>query len=567
MVHLVKKKIKKNNYLYLEHRKWENNKSVRDFSIYLGSETKLIENPKRLRLFQKDKFNVDIIDFGLPATLTRIVEKLDLIEIINQATNKREQGSSVGEYIALAAVNRCVEPSSKSQLRNGFNSSYLKTLKSIYPVHENYLDAMAYVNHFKYIDQNVIEDIELKLVHKLQQQFGVKMDHLSYDPTNFFTYINPKADAQHLPRHGKSKEGRNTLNLVALSLFCTSNEGIPIMHQTYPGNIQDATHFKTEFPRFLNRLLKLGIATSSVVLVFDKGNISVEAFKMIDNSQLTWISSVRPSSHKDLHQLIEQDFVFHTLPNEKQVGTAELIREMHGKDRRLIVCYNAKQQRWNANNLRTKVELKVQAVDRYFEKRLNHKKWRSKKAVLSKIEKLLGKQYLQYIDFQVSGSHAKLNYVIIIKSDDLGSKLETLGKSYLMTNDFTTPAAEIIWKYRQQFTVERAFSYLKGPEQIRVRPMYHYVDSSIRGHMFTCVLALLLLMLLEREVRQFDNNLSLPTIIQLLKQIKVARINFSTQEPGLEKIANMTKEARTLYQNLNLQHLFEKDFKDSNDED
>lgn len=553
MVYLVKKKLKNNTYLYFEHRKWEDNKSVRAFSIYLGAESKLIKNPKRLRLFDNENVSVDIYDFGLPAILTRIVDKLDLIDIINQCTGKRNQGRSVGEFITLATINRCVQPSSKAKLQKWFNSSYLQ---SIFPNHDQYLDSMAYVNHFKYLDQDTLENIELKLAQKLQEEFGIKMDQLMYDPSNLYTYINPKKENQQLAKHGKSKEGRNTLNLVAISLFCTRDEGIPIMHNTYSGNIQDATHFKNELPRFLKRMEKLGIEDSSITLVFDKGNISEDAFGLIDESQLTWISSVRPSSHKDLHELVSKDFTFHTLPNGKEVGIKDYTRKMHKKDRRLIVCYNEKQQEWNAHNLQLKIQSRVKAVNDYFDGKLNIKKWRSKKAVITKIESLIGKKHSHYIDFQVTGSYAKLKYSITIKTEYTEEIEQTLGKSYFMTNDLKSPSSEIIWHYRQQYTVERAFSYLKGPEQIRIRPMYHHIDSSIRGHIFTCVLALLLLSLLEKEVRLFEPNLSQPTIIELLKEMKVARISLSEQEPSFDKIANMSKEAKNLYQQLNLVDLF-----------
>ncbi len=80
------------------------------------------------------------------------------------------------------------------------------------------------------------------------------MDQVMFDPTNYYTYINPKNDMQLLPRHGHSKESRHTLNLVGVSLFCSSDYGIPIMHKVYPGNIRDVTQFKTEFPRFIDRL-------------------------------------------------------------------------------------------------------------------------------------------------------------------------------------------------------------------------------------------------------------------------------------------------------------------------
>ena len=83
---------------------------------------------------------------------------------------------------------------------------------------------------------------------------------------------------------------------------------------------------------------------------------------------------------------------------------------------------------------------------------------------------------------------------------------------------------DIVWLYRQQFTIERLFDYLKNPDLIRIMPMFHFKDDSIRGHIFTCVLGLMLLTLLQREIRQKYPDMALRQIIDLLSQIKLTEI-------------------------------------------
>lgn len=45
-----------------------------------------------------------------------IATKLGLIDLIHEIVHKREQGPSVGHYIVLAALNRVLDPMSKSQI-------------------------------------------------------------------------------------------------------------------------------------------------------------------------------------------------------------------------------------------------------------------------------------------------------------------------------------------------------------------------------------------------------------------------------------------------------------------
>jgi transposase len=539
MVHLVKKEIKGKIYLYLEQRARINGKSKRIWQKYLGAEEKI---KVQTALLVEPRLEVSTFDFGLPIVLMTLAQRLDLVHIINECTQKRQQGLSVGDYVLIATLNRCIQPRSKNQLRKWFYSTYLQTL---FPKIETYLDSMAYTNHFQYLTEAAIEAIETQINAKLLTTFQVKMDELFYDPTNYATYINPKT--QTLPRHGHSKEGRQILNLVSLSVFCTSDGGIPIMHRTYAGNIHDAAHFKTEYPRFLARLHALGLSPSHVTLVFDKGNISDEVFQEIDTSGIHWVASVRPSSHKDLQKLGPTDFPMYTLPNGKTLGILEVQRELHGRDCRLLVTYNPRRAHWAGQNLRKKLETKLAQIQEWFRERLNVKKWRSAEAVEQKIRAIIHtKAHFQFITYHVTGEFGQVNYTVTLNEDAIQAHLKTLGKSFVMTNQARMSPLDLIWLYRQQYTVEQAFKYLKNPNILRITPIYHWKDECIRGHNLTCVLGLLLLTLLHREVQRVFPELSLPRTIELLSEIRISHINFSGSRKVIKKLEKIAPAAKKL---------------------
>ncbi|GAI14225.1 unnamed protein product, partial [marine sediment metagenome] len=127
MVHLTKKKKNGKKYLYLEERGWINGKSVRLWQIYLGPEQKFKE---RSQIIMIPEVETETIEFGLVAALLLTAEKLGVVDIINEITNKRNQGLSVGEHMLFAAINRCVQPTTKHLLKEWFNST---VLKRIYP--------------------------------------------------------------------------------------------------------------------------------------------------------------------------------------------------------------------------------------------------------------------------------------------------------------------------------------------------------------------------------------------------------------------------------------------------
>lgn len=149
---------------------------------------------------------------------------MGVAEIIDEYTEKQNQGLSVGEHMLIGAINRCVELVSKTQLKRWFDSTILK---KIYPKLGSTLDSRSYWTHSRYLNEDNIEKIGAALARASMEQFNVSFNDLLFDPTNFFTYINPRGGNQTIPKHSYSKEGRHTLNLVNLSLFCALDGGFP----------------------------------------------------------------------------------------------------------------------------------------------------------------------------------------------------------------------------------------------------------------------------------------------------------------------------------------------------
>jgi transposase len=549
MPFLIKKKIKGNIYLYLAKNARIDGKTRRIWEKYLGPINKIDE---KTEILIDTEPSIMTLDFGLPITLMQLIQQLDLIEIINECTNKRSQGLSVGHYVALAAINRCVKPTSKVKLRRWFEHTAL--FKEFPPI-DTYLDSMAYTNHFKYLTPEVIEDIEARINKKLVEAFDVSMNTLFYDPTNFFTFINPKEGSE-LPKHGHSKEGRFTLNLVGLSLFCTKDGGLPVLHEIYPGNVQDAKLFKQQVPRLLERLKRVGIAPEEICLVFDKGNLSQEAFDQINAAGIHFICSIRPSTQKEFDYLTPKDFSLELLPNGKELGVLEFTQNPYGQKDRLLVVYNPRLRAWQERNLRIKLEKKVAAVREWFKGRLNKKKWRSPEVVDTKIKCIMKtKKYLELVDYSVSGTTGNIKYSISINEASLKAHLDKLGKSYFLSNHPYMKPLEVVWMYRQQYTVETAFKYIKSPDLLSIRPMFHWADESIRGHLFTCVLGLLLLTLLTRKIQTEFKKMSIKEIVDYLSEIELAIISYKGTKRIIKKIVDLSPEATELSDFLGLEAL------------
>lgn len=425
MVHLVRKKKNDKTYLYLRQNHRVNGISRKKWQAYLGPEHRLDKLKEKLDMLRKPQ-SIKTSDFVFPAVLLGIAKKLDLVNIINKHTSKRIQGLSVGEYMLIATLNRCIKPTSKNQIQKWFDKTYLR---DEFPQINTYLNSSAYSNHFKYLNVEIIANIEADIHKKLISEYAVDMSSLFYDPTNFYTFINPDDD-QLLPKHGHSKEGRKSLNIVNLSLFCSNDGGIPIMHKTYPGNIHDATHFKTELPRFLERMKEMNINSDKIVLIFDKGNISDEFYQELEASDLKFICSMRPSTQKLFHHLIGDDFEVFELPNKKKVGVKEFAKKIKNRVYRTIVSFEPSRNKWYGSNLIEKLDKYIAEMDNWFPDRLNKKDmWSEKDRVLKKILSIIKEEHLPFIDYSIEGPSGKLKLTYSKNQTAIDKHYKALGKS------------------------------------------------------------------------------------------------------------------------------------------
>jgi len=555
MVHLTRKKKKGNYYLYLEESIWINGKSQRAWQKYLGPEDKLKDITFNSLLTTRAKeVEFQTIEFGCSAALWQIAKEIDLAGIIDANTRKeRTQNLSLGEYITIAAINRCVAPCSKSKVKQWFEKDWLSTR---YDINPNILNAQTYWNHFQYLKDKDLQKIELDLGKTVVDKYELDLDSLFYDPTNFFTF-SKGGNGSEILQFGHSKENRNGCRLVNYSLLCARESGIPLMHETYAGNIQDAKEFKQVPQRVADRLLALDRDPKHITLVFDKGNHSKDAFTAIDELGLGFIASRRNSTHKDLLSLPEKEFTKTILPmTKKEILYVKTTKKIYGKDRMLYVVLDPKKQKRQVVKFGEYLEQKVSAIKNYFKNRLNVKKWVRKEAVQKKLKSMIGKRpFADVIVTELQGTEGQLILTVSIDNDAKKAHEKTLGRTILFTNrEDWTPEA-VIWAYREQYIVEHAFREMKSPTAIAIRPMYHHANTSVRAHVFLCVIGLLLLSLLRLKLARKSILTSYDELLYQLRSIHALKILLPSKARTLWKLERIPLSASNIFRALNLRHL------------
>jgi transposase len=472
--------------------------------------------------------------FGDVAALYDQAAQLGLVELIDAHIPKRHQGLSVGQYLLLAAINRAACPTSKARLGAWYRQTILPRL---IPASAAQLSSQAFWNHMELVREEDIDAIEKKLSTRLIQRLKLNLRTLVYDGTNFFTYINTRNPAQ-LPARGHNKQKRGDLRQVNLGLLVSTDFHVPLLHRVYTGNVNDAPAFETISAELAERYRQLAQGCDHITLIFDKGNNSAEAFQTLDQSPFHFVGSLVPSQHPDLLK-IPSEQLRPLGARLEGVSAYRTRKKVFGQERTVLVTFNEYLLEGQMQGISASLEKARRKLHALQQNLLRHRQGRIQggrapkaESVTKQVEQILSGQHLkQLIRYEVSGgSVPRLAY----RTDTAAfARLvgTQLGKTLLFTDNDDWTDEEIVLGYRAQHHIESAFRDMKNPHFLGWSPMFHWTDSKIRVHAFYCVLALLLVSVLQRTLHQHGLDLSLTRLMEQLGSIQEVLLIYP-RKPG-----------------------------------
>ena len=563
MVFLFEKNVKAQNktytYLCLGHTKWINGRSKRIWETTLCRKDQVEESLQDIKrkLSRKPPEPVEHA-FGLVHALFSICKEINLIEIINECTAKREQGFSIGEYITLLAINRAAALNSKSQVRKWFDKT---ALSRVFPGISETLTTQNILNQMGYLDQEIIRCIEAKVCKNAYSTFGLESECFLFDPTNFFTYIR-EYKKNTIAQRGHNKKKRNDLRQVSMSLLVTRDEcNVPLMHETYEGNIPDVLHFTEVLVLMERRFKAIGIALPAITLVFDKGNNSEEAYKFLDSKGLHFVSTIRPSMNvsKSLLDvpLSEYEELWTKKNGRKVLGyrTTTTVYLGKGTQNTLIATFDEDTFALQEHDLDKRINKALSKLKEFIKVQLNTKpQWKDPKKVMTKIEReiLKTKKLRSLITYSIREASDGLKITWKLEDSARKEHVKPLGKSIIFSNRNDWSTLEIVKTYRAQIDVERQFKELNKRDRISVMPMYVWTDQMIRVHGYISVLALLLSNLLYRKIRLGGITASKDKCLEALEEIKEIRLYYDEEESPEVLLTRMSPLQRKLFNLLDL---------------
>ncbi len=528
------KKIKSGRpYYYAVESARVNGKPRIVWQKYLGTVESIVERANRAKP-PKPKETV-IFQFGAAAALYRITQMLGLIEVIDHHFPKRDQGPSIGQFIALAAINRAIDPKSKVKIGPWYQRTILQR---IYKHPASAFSSQRFWDAMEAIDVHRIPRIEQEIVERVVATFELRPDYLLYDTTNFFTFIDTFNHRCGLAQRGKSKAKRHDLRQIGLALLVTNECHIPVIHHVYEGNLHDSTVFKALTGRLARTLRALRSSPEEVTLIFDKGNISRDNLDRVHMERISFVAALTSAHHKDLLTVPLSDYrtTSARLAGVKSLRTSKAI---FGRECTVVVKFSERfytKQLANFSAGITKCTTRLLSLSKELLAWQEGKKKRGRRptsaSVSKRVQEILKAQHMKEV-FEVSiaqeGGVPSLNFATY--PEKIWEITEGyFGKTVLATDREDWSDEEIIRAYHGQHEIEQAFREMKEPPFLRWQPMGHWTDQKIKVHAFYCVLALLLVGLNRYQLQKEGLLLSPHEMLDQLSNIEEVAILYPKQK-------------------------------------
>jgi transposase len=465
----------------------------------------------------RTRFRTQIV--GALPVITHYLERLDLATTIDDLVPW--QGDiPLGTLVEVLVANRLLQP--KALFRVG-QWAETAAVTDYYGLTAEQLNDDRLGRSLERLAAHA-PDIQAALVLKAIEHFELDVTQIHYDLTTVELYGAYEVESTEgqpppspMPTYGRTKSGRKHVKQVQLGLDVTGDGGVPVGHLPLDGNAGEVTSH-LENLKLLARTLPRGklLYISDTKLDAPKNLLAIAARKgqflcggvLLQQLQARYLGlrgelkpvdyypdsqARRPAEERDRYEAFE---VAEHLEGPVDGRAVRL-------DYRLIFVWSESKARQEATT-RERHTAKIVAEFEAVQRNLGRYSLKTTEAIVRRLEAAKGK-YAEgaLLDYRlVQDTDGRFRLTWEIDAAALGRCQHLEGVYVLKTNlpERSCPLAEVLRTYKGQSRVERRFHHLKGP--LAVAPMFLKNPERIAGLMCVLVWALMVLALMERQVRR-----------------------------------------------------------------
>lgn len=520
----------------------ENGKTKHKRLLYFGSVDK--QTAERLKIaFSKDfdSFtNIDKVDFNqsvpyghfyLLEAINKQIKLFDSLEASFESSDPHITVSTAIEYIKALVFQRVWQPNSKLALKEEYPYTALPHFVKI-----KSLDLQTLYRSLEVLEEN-FSKAEEHLYHSAVKHYQQNNKELFYDITSSY-FEGHKCI---IAKYGYSRDHRKDREQIVIGLVTTA-DGFPIKCNIYSGNTAD----KSTVTEVISDL-KQRYPIEEIVFVGDRGMLTENNIETIKELNQKYVMAIPRAWTKKY--LKDESIDENKMRKVEGNLYAKFLSEEDGQ--RFLLCLNT-QKREDDRNYRLQciksIEKELDQLNGSLGKN-KHIKTRDeamKRAGAISKRNPAGKYFIiETVDNRKAPLGFSLKYSL--KTEKVASDEKLDGTFVIQTNEDQYNDEKLIKVYKNLNKVETAFRVIK--QDLDIRPMFHWKEERVKGHVYVCVLALFILQAIDYIASQSSLNQSARTIIQKLARIHLLEIKLPNGKIkySITSIDNEQKEILKAY--------------------
>ena len=423
---------------------------------------------------------------GAVAAVAAVWGRLGLGEFFAEVGADRGAGALEHAVFAMVA-NRLVAPCSKRRLVEWAESDVVMPAGWEAPSldqHYRALDAVA----------DAKQETEAHLYGRLCDLSNLDLRLVCYDLTSTYFEGSQRPSGRFPSRaFGYSRDRRGDRPQIVIGLLCTS-DGIPIAHHVFAGNTNDASTLPAVLDDLAHRF-----AVGRICVVADRGLISAANVDAVTGAGFDHVLAAR--LHRDRTcgealQALNDDTAWVEIPQHR-CRAADIA--LADGTRAVVVDSGARARR---DTLRTaELVARAEAELLALERRVRGGRLKDPAKIGRAAQRILGACGVgRLFDVEIAAGRFTYHY-----NEDALAYEELLAGRYVLTTSLAPThagTAQVVAAYRQLAGVEARFRVLK--DFLHLRPVRHWTEQRVRGHVAVCVYAAVIETLIGRALADAD---------------------------------------------------------------
>jgi hypothetical protein len=449
---------------------------------------------------------------------------------------ERRGAEVLADAVFAMVANRLVDPCSKRRLPEWVADDVVMPAGFTAPAPQQYYRALNAVADAK-------GATETELFGRLCDLANMDLTLVCYDLTStYFEGDRRPSDRFPSKAFGYSRDHRSDRPQVVIGLLCTT-DGIPIAHHVFAGNTADVSTLPTVLDDLAERF-----GVRRICVVADRGLISADNVDEVAGHGFDHVLATRlhrdPTCREALEASAAPTAEWVPVPAANSAACDVTLAD----GRRAAVV--ASLERWQRDTVRTAelvavCEAKLSALQR----RVHDGELVDAGRIGRAAQRILSASPVaRLFDLEIREGYFLYHY-----NETAFDYERLLAGRYVLTTTLTTAdasTAQIVGMYRQLLAVEHRFRVLK--DFLHLRPVRHWTEKRVRGHIAICVYAAVIEALIEHALRDADvRDPDLPdqhlTAARALRELhRIRRVTLTAGDHTIDAVTRRTPTQHTI---------------------